>query len=155
LAQCRVGTFFLRLEKEKQPKRKERKTEDRVVQHVVQHGLLRVPVGFTDGPAHTIASEFFRTVTRKVKPPPETGEQANCSPEQIQFGRVVIPNLTLPGNPGSNLILVTEIEIQFVFPDESKKLPRIQLRGNIFLGRLSVASFAIDHPSWGQTFFVH
>ena len=37
---------------------------------------------------------------------------------QIQFGRVVIPNLTLPGNPGSNLILVTEIEIQFVFPDE-------------------------------------
>ena len=35
--------------------------------------------------------------------------------EQIQFGRVVIPNLTLPGNSGSNLILVTEIEIQFVF----------------------------------------
>jgi hypothetical protein len=32
--------------------------------------------------------------------------------EQIRFGRVVIPNLTLPGNPGStNLILVTEIEI--------------------------------------------
>jgi hypothetical protein len=73
--------------------------------------------------------------------------------EQIQFGRKVIPNLTLPGNPGSNLILVTEIEIQFVFPDESRKLPRIQLRGNIFLRRLSVASFAIDHPSWGQTFF--
>ena len=72
--------------------------------------------------------------------------------EQIQFGRVVIPNLTLPGNPGSNLILVTEIEIQFVLPDESRKLPRIQLRGNIFLRRLSVASFAIDHPSWGQTF---
>jgi hypothetical protein len=71
--------------------------------------------------------------------------------EQIQFGRVVISNLTLPGNPGSNLILVTEIEIQFVFPDESRKLPRIQLRGNIFLRRLSVASFAIDHPSWGQT----
>ena len=38
---------------------------------------------------------------------------------------MVIPNLTLPGNPGSNLILVTEIEIQFVFPDESRKLPRI------------------------------
>jgi hypothetical protein len=71
--------------------------------------------------------------------------------EQIQFGRVVIPNLTLPGNPGSSLILVTEIEIKFVFPDESRKLPRIQLRGNIFLRRLSVASFAIDHPSWGQT----
>jgi hypothetical protein len=65
---------------------------------------------------------------------------------------VVIPNLTLPGNPGSNLILVTEIEIQFIFPDESRKLPRIQLRGNIFLRRLSMASFAIDHPSWGQTF---
>jgi hypothetical protein len=32
----------------------------------------------------------------------------------------------LPGNPGSNLILVTEIEIQFVFLDESRKLPRIQ-----------------------------
>jgi hypothetical protein len=63
---------------------------------------------------------------------------------------VVIPNLALPGNPGSNLILVTEIEIQFVFPDESRKSPRIQLRGNIFLRRLSVASFAIDHPSWGQ-----
>jgi hypothetical protein len=62
-----------------------------------------------------------------------------------------IPNLTLPGNPGSNLILVTDIEIQFVFPDESGKLPRIQLRGNIFLRRLSVASFAIDHPSRGQT----
>jgi hypothetical protein len=45
--------------------------------------------------------------------------------EQIRFGRVVIPNLTLPGNPGSNLILVTEIEIQFVFPDESRKLPWI------------------------------
>ena len=60
---------------------------------------------------------------------------------------MVIPNLTLPGNPGSNLILVTEIEIQFVFPDESRKLPRIQLRGNIFLRRLSVASFAIDHPT--------
>ena len=46
--------------------------------------------------------------------------------EQIRFGRVVIPNLTLPKNPGSNLILVTEIEIQFVvFPDESRKLPRI------------------------------
>jgi hypothetical protein len=45
--------------------------------------------------------------------------------EQIRFGRVVIPNLTLPGNPGSNLILVTEIEIQFVFRDESRKLPRI------------------------------
>jgi hypothetical protein len=59
---------------------------------------------------------------------------------------VVIPNLTLPGNPGSNLILVTEIEIQFVFPDESRKLPRIQLRGNIFPRRLSMASFAIDHP---------
>ena len=73
--------------------------------------------------------------------------------EQIQFGRVVTPNLTLPGNPGSNLILVTdEIEIQFVFPDESRKLPRIQLRGNIFLRQLSVASFAIDHPSRGQTF---
>jgi hypothetical protein len=72
--------------------------------------------------------------------------------EQIQFGRVVIPNLTLPGNPGSNLILVTEIEIQFVFLDESRKLPRIQLRGNIFLWQLSVASFAIDHPSRGQTF---
>jgi hypothetical protein len=76
----------------------------------------------------------------------------DCLLEQIQFGRVDIPNLTLPGNPGSNLILVTEIEIQFVFPDESRKLPRIQLRGNIFLRRLSVASFAIDHPSWGQTF---
>jgi hypothetical protein len=74
--------------------------------------------------------------------------------EQIQFGRVVIPNLTLPGNPGSNLILVTKIEIQFVFPDESRRLPRIQLRGNtIFLRQLSVASFAIDHPSRrGQTF---
>jgi hypothetical protein len=46
--------------------------------------------------------------------------------EQIRFGRTVNPNLTLPGNPGSNLILVTEIEIQFVFPDESRKLPRIQ-----------------------------
>jgi len=33
--------------------------------------------------------------------------------------------LTLPGNPGSNFILVTEFEIQFVFPDESRKLPRI------------------------------
>jgi hypothetical protein len=76
-----------------------------------------------------------------------------CAAEQIQFGRVVIPNLTLPGNPGSNLILVTEIEIQFVFPDESRKLPRIQLRGNIFLRRLSVASFGIGHPSRGQTFF--
>jgi hypothetical protein len=54
-------------------------------------------------------------------------------PEQIQFGRAVIPNLNLPGNPSSNLILVTEIEIQFVFPDESRKLLRIQLRGNIFL----------------------
>jgi hypothetical protein len=32
----------------------------------------------------------------------------------------------LPGNPGSNLILVTEIEIQFVFLEESRKLPRIQ-----------------------------
>jgi hypothetical protein len=32
----------------------------------------------------------------------------------------------LPGNPGSNLILVTEIEIQFVFLYESRKLPRIQ-----------------------------
>ena len=52
-----------------------------------------------------------------------------ASSEQIQFGRAaVIPNLTLPGNPGSNLILVTEIEIQFVFRDESRKLPRIQLR---------------------------
>ena len=76
--------------------------------------------------------------------------------EQIQFGRVVIPNLlTLLGNPGSNLILVTEIEIQFVFPDESRKLPRIQLRGNIFLRQLSVASFAIDHPSRGQTYFLY
>jgi hypothetical protein len=73
--------------------------------------------------------------------------------EQIQFGRAVIPNLTLPGNPGSNLILVTEIGIQFVFPDESRKLPWIQLRGNIFLRQLSVASFAIDHPSRGQTSF--
>jgi hypothetical protein len=62
------------------------------------------------------------------------------------------PNLTLSGNPGSNLILVTEIKIQFVFPDESRKLLRIQLRGNIFLRQLSVASFAIDHPSRGQTF---
>ena len=35
--------------------------------------------------------------------------------EQIQFGRVVIPNLTLPGNPGSNLTLVTEIQIQLSF----------------------------------------
>jgi hypothetical protein len=26
------------------------------------------------------------------------------------------------------------------------------VRGNIFLRRLSVASFAIDHPSWSQTF---
>jgi hypothetical protein len=72
--------------------------------------------------------------------------------EQIQVGRAVIPNLTLPGNPDSNLILVTEIEIQFVFPDESRKLPRIQLRGHIFLRQHSVASFAIDHPSRGQTF---
>jgi hypothetical protein len=71
--------------------------------------------------------------------------------EQIQFCRAVIPNLTLPGNPGSNLIPVTEIEIQFVFPDESRKLPRIQPRGNNFLRQLSVASFAIDHPSRGQT----
>ena len=39
---------------------------------------------------------------------------------------MVIPNLTLPGNPGSNLILVTEMEIRFVFQDESRKLPRIQ-----------------------------
>jgi hypothetical protein len=46
--------------------------------------------------------------------------------EQIRFGRVVIPNLTLPGNPDSKLIVVTEIEIQFVFLDESRKLPRIQ-----------------------------
>jgi hypothetical protein len=44
----------------------------------------------------------------------------------IRFGRLVIPNLILPGNLGSNLILVTEIEIQFVFPDESRKLPRIE-----------------------------
>jgi hypothetical protein len=49
--------------------------------------------------------------------------------EQIRFGRVVIPNLTLPKNPGSNLILVTEIEIQ--------------LRGVIITQRLSVASNAI------------
>ena len=46
--------------------------------------------------------------------------------EQIRFGRVVIPNLTLPGNLASNLILVTEIEIQFVFLHELRKLPRIQ-----------------------------
>jgi hypothetical protein len=45
-----------------------------------------------------------------------------ASSEQIRFGRVVIPNLTLPGNPGSNLIMITEIEIQFVFPDELRKL---------------------------------
>ena len=51
--------------------------------------------------------------------------QTSSLPEQIRFGRVVIPNLTLPGNPDSNLILVTEIEIQFVFPDESRKLPQI------------------------------
>ena len=49
-------------------------------------------------------------------------------------------------------ILVTEIEIPFVFPDKSRNLPRIQLRGNILLRRLSLASFAIDHPSRGQTF---
>ena len=39
--------------------------------------------------------------------------------------RVVIPDLTLPGNPGSNLTLVTVIEIRFVFGDESRILPRI------------------------------
>jgi hypothetical protein len=32
----------------------------------------------------------------------------------------------LPGNLGSNLILVTEIDIQFAFLDESRKLPRIK-----------------------------
>jgi hypothetical protein len=43
LAQCRVGTLSLRLEKEKTTKKKERKTEDRV--------------GFTEVPSHTIARE--------------------------------------------------------------------------------------------------
>jgi hypothetical protein len=42
-------------------RKKERKTEDRVV----QHGLLRLSVGFSDGPSHTIASESFRTVNLK------------------------------------------------------------------------------------------
>jgi hypothetical protein len=32
----------------------------------------------------------------------------------------------LPGNPGSNLILVTETETHFVLLDEARKLPRIQ-----------------------------
>ena len=60
------------------------------------------------------------------------------------------PDSWAPENGVANS--ATDIEIQFVFPDESRKLPRIQLRGNIFLRWLSVASFAIDHPSWGQTF---
>jgi hypothetical protein len=34
--------------------------------------------------------------------------------------------LTLPGNPSSNLTLVSEIEIRSVFLDESRKLPQIQ-----------------------------
>ena len=53
------------------------------------------------------------------------GEKRIRAPKTNSVSRVVIPDLTLPGNPGSNLTLVTVIEIRFVFGDESRILPRI------------------------------
>jgi hypothetical protein len=52
--------------------------------------------------------------------------------------------LTLPGNPGSNLILVNEIEIQFVFLDKATKLPQIQQCDSISLHVLAYEPLALS-----------
>jgi hypothetical protein len=90
--------------------------------------LLVAPSGFLATMPVTVWDEGDRVVGK-------LNQQPRSRVEQIQFGRVVIPNLTLPGNPGSNLIVVTEIEIQLGMRESGYSLSPLYLKPVLIVGK--------------------